>query len=131
MRYELKLPAVPSLNHYYGNRNSAHGRQRYVTSDGKAFKREVVAMVMQQRAAYAINNRLHVSVTHFWKKDRRRRDLDNYWKPLLDALVQAGVMEDDSLIDKITAIRGVTMEDRPFCVVELEEVDQWGQPLQP
>lgn len=33
--------------------------------------------------------------------DRRRRDIDNILKCLLDSLVNAGVMEDDSLIKRL------------------------------
>jgi len=37
--------------------------------------------------------------------DRRRRDLDNLQKPLLDALEKAGIYEDDSLIDLLVTRR--------------------------
>lgn len=37
--------------------------------------------------------------------DRRRRDLDNLQKPLLDALEYAGVYEDDSQIDRLVSRR--------------------------
>lgn len=34
--------------------------------------------------------------------DRRKRDVENYCKALSDALVAAGVIEDDSLIERLT-----------------------------
>jgi crossover junction endodeoxyribonuclease RusA len=37
--------------------------------------------------------------------DRRRRDLDNFLKSLLDALVYSKVLEDDSLIDDLRIVR--------------------------
>ena len=37
--------------------------------------------------------------------DKRRRDLDNIQKALLDALVHADVIEDDSLIDALSIQR--------------------------
>lgn len=45
--------------------------------------------------------------------DRRRRDLDNLQKPVLDVLQHAGVYEDDSQIDLlITRRREVVPEGR-------------------
>jgi len=38
--------------------------------------------------------------------DRRRRDLDNIQKPVLDALEHAGVYEDDSQVDLLITRRG-------------------------
>jgi crossover junction endodeoxyribonuclease RusA len=37
--------------------------------------------------------------------DKRRRDLDNCAKAILDALAHAGVFEDDSLIDDLRLVR--------------------------
>lgn len=36
------------------------------------------------------------------RPDRRKRDLDNIVKPLLDCIVQAGVANDDSLCEMLT-----------------------------
>ena len=43
--------------------------------------------------------------------DRRRRDLDNILKALLDSIVHAGVIEDDSQIDEIQITRGDVVAD--------------------
>ena len=37
--------------------------------------------------------------------DKRRRDLDNILKALLDSLVHAGVLIDDEIIDELHIIR--------------------------
>jgi len=37
------------------------------------------------------------------RPDKRKRDLDNLIKPLSDLLVQAGVVEDDSLCEELSA----------------------------
>lgn len=42
----------------------------------------------------------------FGRPDKRRRDLDNRIKPLSDALVEAGVVRDDSLCVRIVASWG-------------------------
>jgi len=43
--------------------------------------------------------------------DKRRRDLDNIQKALLDALVHADVIEDDSLIDALSIQRHEAKEE--------------------
>lgn len=41
----------------------------------------------------------HVSITLVYvMPDRRKRDLDNYLKPVLDALTECNIIEDDSKI---------------------------------
>jgi crossover junction endodeoxyribonuclease RusA len=51
--------------------------------------------------------------------DRRRRDLDNIQKPVLDALEHAGVYEDDSQIDLlVTCRREVVPGGRILVMVE-------------
>jgi crossover junction endodeoxyribonuclease RusA len=37
------------------------------------------------------------------RKDKRKRDLDNLLKPLHDLIVAAGLVDDDSLCDRIVA----------------------------
>lgn len=37
--------------------------------------------------------------------DRRRRDIDNLLKPLLDALTHGGAIADDELFDELTITR--------------------------
>jgi crossover junction endodeoxyribonuclease RusA len=50
--------------------------------------------------------------------DRRRRDLDNAMKPLLDALQHAGVYEDDSQIDRLLIERNPN--GTPRAVIEIK-----------
>jgi crossover junction endodeoxyribonuclease RusA len=40
-----------------------------------------------------------------WPPDKRKRDLDNILKSLLDALTYAGIWEDDSQIDDLRIYR--------------------------
>ena len=51
-----------------------------------------------------LTGRLRVELL-LYPPDRRRRDIDNYAKSLLDSLTKAGVWEDDSQIDELTIKR--------------------------
>jgi len=52
--------------------------------------------------------------------DRRRRDLDNAMKALLDSLEHAGVYDDDSQIDDLRIVRGGIVPGGA-CVIEIRE----------
>lgn len=97
----LTLPFPPSVNTYW--RHVVLGKppkQRAATllsEKGREYKKAVLRAVIAQRAAKGIRGEVHV-VIKFFAPDNRRRDVDNYPKALLDGLVEAGVMKDDSLV---------------------------------
>lgn len=92
---ELELPYPPSVNHYW---RQARGRF-YVAKAGVDYRNAVVAKCGQREG---IQGAVKISVRAFLP-DRRRRDLDNILKSLLDAIVHAGLIEDDSLVMKLYA----------------------------
>jgi crossover junction endodeoxyribonuclease RusA len=97
----LVVPHPPSVNTYWG----FHGHRRYLTPAALAFKRAVLLAVAVHEAPSFGSQRLALSVT-LYGRDRRMRDLDNALKPLLDALQQAGLFDDDSQIDQLSVARG-------------------------
>lgn len=91
-----KLPWPPSVNHYW-RRVLVSGKPRTLLSkEGREFKQAAVGAVLQQRRGPSapLSGRLAIAVTLF-PPDRRRYDLDNRLKAVLDSLTEARVWEDD------------------------------------
>lgn len=90
----LDLPLPPTINSYYQYK----GFRRFVGPEGKKFKADVLDMVGKTPTRFG-DARLGLTV-HLHFRDRRRQDLSNRIKALEDALVQAGLFDDDSQIDE-------------------------------
>lgn len=95
---KLILPFPPSCNHYYGNRRNG---QRYIKQSGKAFRGVVLYEVLAAKAANNISSPIKMRID-VYPPDKRRRDIDNINKALLDALENSGVYQDDSQIVRLT-----------------------------
>lgn len=101
MHYELYLPFPPTVNNYY----SKTQRGVYISHKGRKFRAMVQDAIMEQMPDVHINDRMLVEIVLF-PPDKRKRDVDNYNKSVLDALTHAGLWEDDSLIDQLFNYRG-------------------------
>lgn len=91
----VTLPIPPSVNHAYWN---APRRGRVKTKAYREWRKEAGWEINIQKPGkvlglvvidYRVSPVFHV---------KRKRDLDNFLKPLSDALVDLGLIEDDSLI---------------------------------
>lgn len=98
---KLELPYPPTVNHYYGQRPRGG---RYIKQAGQAFRVEVLAVAMQSKACNYIIDDIEVDI-EVYPPDKRKRDLDNINKALLDALESAGVFKDDSQIVKLISTK--------------------------
>ena len=97
----LTLPYPPSINHYWRR----VGPRTLISREGRTFRRNVCALLGGggPRRPPA-GGRIALCMDAF-PPDRRRRDLDNITKAVLDALQHGGVYEDDSQIDLLTVGR--------------------------
>lgn len=95
----LTLPWPPTVNTYWRNNRG----RTHISAEGVAFRR-AVAWLAKEAKVRCLKGRLSLSVEAA-PPDRRRRDLDNLLKSLLDALQHAGCYEDDSQIDFISVMR--------------------------
>lgn len=98
----LYLPWPPTINSYY---SSGYGHVKYISAKGRIFRNSVIESINEQLPGITLRGKLYVEcILH--PPDKRRRDLDNYSKALLDAITAGGLWEDDSQIDQLTFLRG-------------------------
>ena len=113
----LDVPYPPSVNRYW---RAFRGRN-ILSAEARAYRRAITA-VMLERKLTPLSGRLAVSVM-LCPPDRRRRDLDNAMKGLLDGLQHGGAYTDDSQIDKLTIERGA-VTPRGLAIVDITEREQ-------
>lgn len=112
----LWLPWPPSNNVYWR-------RYRNVTAigpDGKAYRKAVESFLSGKGVAFG-DKRLSVNI-RLLAPTRRKFDLDNYAKCVLDSLSHAGVFSDDSQIDVLTLERGMVDQGGGMAVVSIRTV---------
>ena len=97
----IKLPWPPTVNTYY---TVARGR-KILSKRGRQYKDDCAAEMLLQRPG-KVAGRLHVHIDAF-VPDRRKRDLDNLLKPVLDSLGSGpnALFDDDSQIDQLAVVR--------------------------
>ena len=96
---EHKVSYPPSINHYWRR----VGDRTLISRTGREY-RERVAAELAEQGVEMFDGRLGLFIRAF-PPDRRRRDLDNILKALLDALEHGGLFYDDSQIDHLEILR--------------------------
>jgi crossover junction endodeoxyribonuclease RusA len=107
----IELPFPPSVNHYWRR----VGPRTLISRGGRRF-RDAVAGVLAAQGVAPLLGRLSVQVIAC-PPDRRKRDLDNLPKALLDALQHGGAYLDDSQIDRLEVERGSVVPGGKVIVV--------------
>jgi crossover junction endodeoxyribonuclease RusA len=116
MIINLRLPWPPSGNRYWRN---VLGRM-IVSKEARAYKETVKKLVMAHRL-HTLSGKIELSI-HAYPPDRRKRDLDNLLKVVIDAMQDAGLYANDSQIDKISIQRMSIDGDGGELVIELKEL---------
>lgn len=119
---EIVLPFPPTVNHYWKHRHTKTRTITYITEAGKKFRRDAILLIKKQRANKHYDVRMR-AIIELYPPDKRKRDLDNYNKGVLDALTHAGVIVDDSIIDELI-IKRCKKVDGGETVVKLEPISE-------
>jgi len=99
--WKIKIAWPPSVNHVW--RKTPAGRI-YLTREARIFRADVMSRVAVARChgvlpRTALAGNLAVAM-ELYPPDRRRRDVDNYSKAVLDALTHAHLWRDDSQVKR-------------------------------
>lgn len=120
MMYVYKIPQIPpSNNKYLGN--GTKGTNFKYQYEKKQWA-ELIEYTCRPKPPYPIA-RARVTL-HYYFKDHRRRDPDNYsGKFILDGLVKAKILQDDSfgIIDLILKA-DVDKAKKGYTVIEIETI---------
>jgi crossover junction endodeoxyribonuclease RusA len=108
----FSVPWPPTVNTYWDTITlpikGKPGKRRasvILSARAKDYRLLVAAAVRNQRVACGVlSGKLQLHFDAF-PPDRRERDLDNLFKGMLDSLVHAGVMRNDSEIDDLRIVR--------------------------
>jgi crossover junction endodeoxyribonuclease RusA len=90
-----ELPYPPTVNTYWRR----VGNKTILSAKARDYRRDVMNLLRFRRLP-TLAGELKVTIT-FHPPDRRKRDLDNLPKGLLDALKHAGIYGDDSQVRHI------------------------------
>lgn len=98
----ITLPWPPSVNRYWRH----VGRRVLISRSGREYRRAVCGLLAGTGGPRKppADGRIALAMDAF-PPDRRRRDLDNLPKAVLDSLAHVGVYEDDSQIDLLIVRR--------------------------
>lgn len=114
------IPFPPTVNHIW----KASGKRRYLSAEYLRFIDLVGWELKRVRAKSFGDARLGVTML-VNPPDKRRRDIDNVLKAVLDSLARAGLMTDDCQIDQIAVRRGNVIKDGQ-CIVNVWRFPQDG-----
>jgi crossover junction endodeoxyribonuclease RusA len=76
-----------------------------MSKQGREYKAKVADYIAESNSPKLGSARLALDIV-LWPKDKRKYDIDNRIKALLDSLQDAGVFDDDEQIDQINIFRG-------------------------
>lgn len=116
MNYEFYLDFPPSVNNYYVKTQ----RGLFISQKGRKYRAATAEAINGQLPDVTISDPMLVEVI-LHVPDNRKRDLDNYMKSMLDAITQAGLWEDDSLIHQLHIYKGQVVKPKGAVFIRISD----------
>jgi len=124
MSINFRLSYPPSVNTYYRAYNQAFrggkGMTVLLSERGRKYKNLAQAELLEQNVRRGDPDARYSVLIDMYPKDRRKRDVDNILKPLLDVMEEYGVLPDDSQVDILTVRRRGRGD---YVTIRLSEID--------
>jgi len=116
MSVVIELPWPPTANTYW-RRN---GARYFISKRGQDYREYVAKTCYDYQGIFIAEDRLRLRIKAY-PPDRRKRDLDNLFKSVLDSIQSAGIYVDDCQIDKLSIERMPEHEGKiVVCVEKIE-----------
>ena len=115
----IELPYPPSVNALY---RSMNGRNVLSKTAREYYSNRNIWSVKAQHTGKRITDRIAVLI-EFHPSSNRKIDIDNRGKAVLDMLMKAGVIEDDSQVDLLTISRQEVVKGGR-CIVTIERIEE-------
>jgi crossover junction endodeoxyribonuclease RusA len=116
LKQEFTLPFPPSVNHYWRHNQG----QFYVSKEGRLYRKRVYEECLIQRIK-KVNGDLKLEID-IYPPDRRKRDIDNICKAVLDSLEHANVYDNDYQIAELILRRHAANDG--FIKLKLSAMEQ-------
>jgi len=100
MNVTFELPWPPTSNTYW-RRN---GGRYFISKRGIEYREHVYKSCRIYKGLFDSSDKITVDIKAF-PPDKRKRDLDNLFKSLLDSFQYCGIYKDDCQIDKLSIER--------------------------
>ena len=117
----IQLPFPPSVNTLYATVNN----RRVLSKKGRLYKKEVGELVIaggfKKNYDFPFKGSLSVSIKYY-PANKRKFDIMNFNKALLDAFTEVGVYDDDSQIDMLIQKRCEVVAKPGHVVVRVVEI---------
>jgi crossover junction endodeoxyribonuclease RusA len=98
-----------------------------ITKAGREFKAAVADYVVEYKVPKLGDSKLKITMVLF-PRDKRKIDIDNRIKAVLDALEDAGVFNNDFQVDHLEIIRGEPVKNGGIRVM-IETIDKTSSSL--